>query len=139
MAHPGTTDSATRDARVTLQPLFLAYALSITDRMILSVLFEPIRLESGATDTQMVLLRGLGAAGTCVGRLLFDRLLVRGGERGLPMITVVQVATVPFAVADYQADSFAVAVALFLFPAFAANFFLEPTLALIHQEVSANG
>lgn len=50
---------AAREARVTLLLLVSAYTLSITDRMILSVLFEPIRLEFGVSDTQMGLLGGL--------------------------------------------------------------------------------
>jgi predicted MFS family arabinose efflux permease len=54
-------DSSTQ-ARTALALLFLAYALSITDRMILSVLFEPIRIEFGASDTQMGLLGGLSFA-----------------------------------------------------------------------------
>ena len=50
------------EARIALLLLFGAYTLSITDRMILSVLFEPIRLEFGASDTQMGLLGGLSFA-----------------------------------------------------------------------------
>ena len=53
------TGAASKNARNALALLFCAYALSITDRMILSVLFEPIRLEFGASDTQMGLLGGL--------------------------------------------------------------------------------
>lgn len=53
---------ASGNARTALTLLFLAYALSITDRMILSVLFEPIRLEFDVTDTQMGLLGGLSFA-----------------------------------------------------------------------------
>ena len=53
------TAAASKNARNALALLFCAYALSITDRMILSVLFEPIRLEFGASDTQMGLLGGL--------------------------------------------------------------------------------
>ena len=53
---------ASKHARNALTLLFCAYALSITDRMILSVLFEPIRLEFGASDTQMGLLGGLSFA-----------------------------------------------------------------------------
>ena len=58
---PNITD-ATPHARTALTLLFCAYALSITDRMILSVLFEPIRIEFGASDTQMGLLGGLSFA-----------------------------------------------------------------------------
>lgn len=60
----GDTDSTQTPthARTALLVLFAGYALSIADRMILSVLFEPIRLEFGATDSQMGLLGGLSFA-----------------------------------------------------------------------------
>jgi predicted MFS family arabinose efflux permease len=51
-----------KQARTALTLLFLGYALSITDRMILAVLFEPIRLEFGVSDTQMGFLGGLSFA-----------------------------------------------------------------------------
>ena len=62
VAAAGKTRASSHEERVALLVLFCAYALSITDRMILSVLFEPIRLEFGATDTQMGLLGGLSFA-----------------------------------------------------------------------------
>ena len=55
-------DPSSKEAGTALLLLVSAYALSITDRMILSVLFEPIRLEFGASDTQMGLLGGLSFA-----------------------------------------------------------------------------
>lgn len=48
--------------QMTLFLLFLAYALSIADRMILTVLFEPIKAEFGLTDTQLGLLGGFSFA-----------------------------------------------------------------------------
>ena len=51
-----------KEARTALLLLVSAYTLSITDRMILTVLFEPIRLEFGVSDTQMGLLGGLSFA-----------------------------------------------------------------------------
>ena len=51
-----------REAGTALLLLVSAYTLSITDRMILTVLFEPIRLEFGVSDTQMGLLGGLSFA-----------------------------------------------------------------------------
>lgn len=42
--------------------LFLAFALSIADRVILSVLFEPIKTEFNLSDTQLGLLGGLSFA-----------------------------------------------------------------------------
>lgn len=60
-----TSAQATRPAvdpgtrRIALGLLFAAYMLSITDRMILSVLFEPIKAEFSLSDTQLGLLGGL--------------------------------------------------------------------------------
>ena len=48
--------------RGALVLLLLAYTLSITDRMILSVLFTPIKAEFGLSDTQLGLLGGLAFA-----------------------------------------------------------------------------
>ncbi|MCE7997635.1 MAG: MFS transporter [Rhodobiaceae bacterium] len=48
--------------RLALVLLLLAYTLSITDRMILSILFSPIKEEFGLTDTQLGLLGGLSFA-----------------------------------------------------------------------------
>jgi predicted MFS family arabinose efflux permease len=71
----------------------------------------------------------LGAAGTLIGGRLFDRVSRRGFHRGVWLIGAVQVASIPLSILAYQADSFALAIGLFLFPAFAGNFFLGPTLA----------
>ena len=48
-----------KDRRIGLGLLFAAYMLSVTDRMILSVLFEPIKAEFHLSDTQLGLLGGL--------------------------------------------------------------------------------
>tara|TARA_B110000977_G_scaffold74848_1_gene101102 strand:+ start:6327 stop:7610 length:1284 start_codon:yes stop_codon:yes gene_type:complete len=48
--------------RKALTMLVLAYALSITDRMILSILFPDIQAEFGISDTQLGLLGGLSFA-----------------------------------------------------------------------------
>ncbi|MEE4210963.1 MAG: MFS transporter, partial [Parvularcula sp.] len=45
--------------RTALGLLTCAYLLSVADRMILSVLFEPIKAEFGLSDTQLGLLGGL--------------------------------------------------------------------------------
>ena len=66
MANPATSATAalpsSGKAGTALLLLVGAYTLSITDRMILTVLFEPIRLEFGVSDTQMGLLGGLSFA-----------------------------------------------------------------------------
>ena len=78
-----------------------------------------------------LLFGGLGAVGTLVGGRLFDFLSKKGAERGVWMIGIVQLCTIPFSVLAFQADSLALAIALFALPAFAGNFFLGPVLALI--------
>ncbi len=47
------------DRRTALGLLMAAYMLSVTDRMILSVLFDPIKAEFSLTNTQLGLLGGL--------------------------------------------------------------------------------
>lgn len=49
----------TKNRRIGLGLLMMAYMLSVTDRMILSVLFEPIKAEFSLSDTQLGLLGGL--------------------------------------------------------------------------------
>lgn len=48
--------------KTALTLLFLACALSMADRMILTILFEPIKLEFGLSDTQLGILGGLSFA-----------------------------------------------------------------------------
>ena len=61
-AQGATAVPSSKEAGTALLLLVGAYTLSITDRMILTVLFEPIRLEFGVSDTQMGLLGGLSFA-----------------------------------------------------------------------------
>lgn len=57
---PATAPKVDSKSRtVALALLFAAYTLSIADRMILSVLFEPIKAEFSLSDTQLGLLGGL--------------------------------------------------------------------------------
>lgn len=64
----GAVEAATRSNtplqghRTALILLLLAYALSMCDRMILSILFPDIKAEFGLTDTQLGLLGGLSFA-----------------------------------------------------------------------------
>ena len=74
---------------------------------------------------------GLGAAGTLIGGKLFDRLSLKGPGLGVRMIAIVQVMTIPFALVAYSVDSLALTIGFFIVPAFAANFFLGPSLAMI--------
>ncbi len=59
LASRNTDDSHRNDRRIALGLLTTAYMLSVTDRMILSVLFEPIKAEFNLSDTQLGLLGGL--------------------------------------------------------------------------------
>ena len=63
---PSSMGSAERQPlaghRTTLILLMLAYTLSITDRMILSILFPDIKAEFGLSDLQLGLLGGLSFA-----------------------------------------------------------------------------
>tara|TARA_B110000879_G_scaffold207048_1_gene290081 strand:+ start:53 stop:1357 length:1305 start_codon:yes stop_codon:yes gene_type:complete len=63
---PSSMGSAERQPlaghRTTLTLLMLAYTLSITDRMILSILFPDIKAEFGLSDLQLGLLGGLSFA-----------------------------------------------------------------------------
>lgn len=60
--HPASlalTSSGARDRSIALGLLTAGYMLSVTDRMILSVLFQPIKAEFGLSDTELGLLGGL--------------------------------------------------------------------------------
>jgi len=58
--HTGTQPLAGH--RTTLVLLLLVYTLSISDRMILSILFPDIKAEFGLSDTQLGLLGGISFA-----------------------------------------------------------------------------
>ena len=59
---PVTVDSFVKHRRLALILLTLAYAMSMADRMVLSVLFEPIKTEFGLQDAQPGFLGGLSFA-----------------------------------------------------------------------------
>ena len=89
-------------------------------------------LSQGQVGMLMALLfGGLGAVGTLVSGKLFDVLSRKGMARGVWMIAIVQIAVTPLSIVAYQAGSLSVAIALLSLPAFAGNFFLGPSLALI--------
>ena len=80
-----------------------------------------------------LLFGGLGAVGTLVGGKLFDVQSNKGPARGVWMIAIVQISVIPLYIAAYQVNAISFAIGLFLLPAFAGNFFLGPTLALIQS------
>jgi MFS family permease len=73
----------------------------------------------------------LGAIGALVAGKLCDRLSHRGFQYGVWLIAAAQVLSGPFMIMAFLADDFRVMIALFLIPAFTANFYLGPTLALV--------
>ena len=73
----------------------------------------------------------LGAIGALVAGKLCDRLSHRGFQYGVWLIAATQVLSGPFMIMAFLADDFRVMIALFLIPAFTANFYLGPTLALV--------
>lgn len=73
----------------------------------------------------------LGAIGALVGGKLSDRLSLRGFQYSVWMIAGVSVVIIPFWVMAFLAEDFTLMIALLILPAFTANFYLGPTLALV--------
>jgi predicted MFS family arabinose efflux permease len=73
----------------------------------------------------------LGAIGALVGGKLSDRLSLRGFQYSVWMIAGVGVAIIPFWMMAFLAGDFTLMIALLILPAFTANFYLGPTLALV--------
>ena len=73
----------------------------------------------------------LDQAGTLIGGKLFDRLSLKAPGLGVRMIAIAQLVVIPFALLAFSVDSSPLPIGFFLVPAFAADFFLRPSLALI--------
>jgi predicted MFS family arabinose efflux permease len=73
----------------------------------------------------------LGAIGALVSGRLCDRLSARGFQYGVWLIAAVQLISAPFIFMALLVDQLALALGLFLIPAFTSNFYLGPTLALV--------
>lgn len=73
----------------------------------------------------------LGAAGALFAGKLSDRLSLRGFQYGVWMIAAAGVVAIPFWIMAFLADNFSLMIALLILPAFTANFYLGPTLALV--------
>ena len=73
----------------------------------------------------------LGAIGALVAGKLFDRLAIRGFQYGMWMLAAVPFFSIPFFIMGLLAENLTTAMLLFIIPAFAGNYALGPTLAMI--------
>ena len=73
----------------------------------------------------------LGALGALVSGKLADRLSHKGFQYGMWMVAGAMALAIPFWTAAFWVDNLALAMALFIIPAFTGNFYLGPSLALI--------
>jgi MFS family permease len=73
----------------------------------------------------------LGALGALVSGKLADRLSPKGFQYGMWMVAGAMALAIPFWTAAFWVDNLALAMALFIIPAFTGNFYLGPSLALI--------
>jgi predicted MFS family arabinose efflux permease len=72
----------------------------------------------------------LGVAGALTAGVVFDRLASKKSAYGVWALALSQVFVAPIAIAAYQAESLALAIGLFIIPAFTASFFLGPLISL---------
>lgn len=80
----------------------------------------------------------LGVAGALTAGVVFDRLSAKKSAYGVWALALTQVVVAPIAIAAYQAESLALAVGLFIIPAFTASFFLGPLISLNQSLVTPN-
>jgi predicted MFS family arabinose efflux permease len=73
----------------------------------------------------------LGAIGALAAGKWFDRLSKRGFQYGMRMLAIVPFLTIPFFIMGLLADDLTTATLLFIIPAFAANYVIGPTIAMI--------
>jgi len=72
-----------------------------------------------------------GSIGALAAGKWFDRLSVRGFQYGIWMLALVPFVTIPFFIMGLLADNLTTAIALFIIPAFAGNYVIGPTIAMI--------
>lgn len=72
-----------------------------------------------------------GAIGALVAGKWFDRLSSRGYEHGIRMLALVPFVTIPFFIMGLLADDLTTAILLFVIPAFAGNYVIGPTIAMV--------
>lgn len=73
----------------------------------------------------------LGAIGALAAGKWFDRLSSRGFQYGVWMLALVPFVTIPFFIMGLLADNLTTAMFLFIIPAFAGNYVIGPTIAMI--------
>ncbi len=73
----------------------------------------------------------LGASGALLSGKLADRFSSKGFQYGMWMVAGAMALAIPFWTAAFWVDNLALAMALFIIPAFTGNFYLGPSLALI--------
>ena len=72
-----------------------------------------------------------GAIGALVAGQWFDRLSNRGFEHGIRMLALVPFVTIPFFILGLLTDNLTMAIVLFVIPAFAGNYVIGPTIAMV--------
>ncbi len=73
----------------------------------------------------------LGAIGALAAGKWFDHLSKRGFQHGMKMLAIVPFFTMPFFIMGLLADDLTTAMLLFIIPAFAGNYVIGPTIAMI--------
>ncbi len=94
-----------------------------------------IRIHELSQSEAGALMAGLfgvcGSIGALIAGKWFDRLSTQGFERGLRMLAVVPVFTIPLFALGLLADDLTTAILLFIIPAFAGNYVIGPTIAMV--------
>ncbi|MGI9287813.1 MAG: spinster family MFS transporter [Pseudomonadales bacterium] len=73
----------------------------------------------------------LGAAGALTSGRIADKLAYKGFQYGVWVVAASQVMSIPFFMLALLADNLTLAMIFFIIPAFTANFYLGPSLALV--------
>lgn len=80
----------------------------------------------------------LGAIGALAAGKAFDHMSRRGFQHGIRMLAVVPFFTMPFFIMGLQADNLSTAILLFIIPAFAGNYVIGPSIAMVQTLAPVN-